>query len=352
MRNHSRAVMRDHGDESSATECVDLQMVVGSTVLTDLYAPIREDLARVERLIEKELESDHPLVGSLCERLKGYRGKMLRPALVLLTGRSLGEIRREHLTLSGVVEIVHLATLLHDDVLDESRTRRGQRTINATHGNETAVMLGDYLISHAYHLCSSLADQRASRMISATTNVVCEGEILEIHHRHDAGLTVERYFDIIRAKTAALTAVSAELGAIYAGADATVIEALREYGFAAGMAFQIIDDILDLTGDELTTGKTLGLDLSHGSATLPVIHCLQHADEDIRRELGRFVTGRRRAARADVRDWLTRSGSVDYAFGVARQFVDNALSLLRVLPDGPSRDSLLTMTEFILRRRH
>ncbi len=327
-------------------------MIVGSTVLTDLYAPIREDLAQVERVIEEELFSEHPLVNTLCERLKDYRGKMLRPALVLFTGRALGSVNHGHRTLAAVVEIVHLATLLHDDVLDESKTRRGQRTINATNGNETAVMLGDYLISHAYHLCSSLADQTASRMISAATNVVCEGEMMEIHHRHDATLTIDRYFDIIRAKTAALTAISSELGAMHSDADESVVHAMREYGIAAGMAFQIVDDVLDLTGDEQRTGKTLGQDLSNGSATLPVIHCLQHANDDVRRELGRYVTGERRAARADVRDWLASSGSVDYARGVARDFVESALKLLTQLPDTPSRDSLLTMTDFILRREH
>ncbi len=319
-------------------------------MLSDLYAPIGGDLKNVERAIEDELFSRHPFVRGLCSQVSGYRGKMLRPALVLLSGQAAGESCDDHYTLGAVVELVHLATLVHDDVLDDAGMRRRQPTINVTHGNTTAVLLGDYLISHAYHLCSSLRDPYAARAIGATTNTVCEGEMLEIHHRHDHRLSEEAYFEIIRGKTAALTGTSCALGARYAGADAAVVRSMQEYGIAAGLAFQVVDDILDLTGDACDTGKDSGLDLAHGSATLPVIHCLVNADDTTRRALRSFVQGLSESTRDEVRGWLDSTGSIDFALRTARDLVRSATDHLGDLTDSPARDALFNMAEFIVGR--
>lgn len=304
----------------------------------------------VEGVIEDELFSKHPFVRDLCSQVGGYRGKMLRPALVLLSGQASGGNTDEHKILAAVVELVHLATLVHDDVLDDAGTRRRRPTINATHGNATAVLLGDFLISHAYHLCSSLGDQYAARAIGATTNTVCEGEMLEIHHRHDDRLSEASYFEIIRGKTAALTGMCCTLGAHYSGASDDVVRAMQEYGIACGLAFQIVDDILDLTGDASATGKDAGLDLAHGSATLPVIHCLANAGEAMRDDLRAFVGGRSEALRNEVRAWLESTGSVEHALRIARDHVRSATDHLRIIPDSPARDSLCAMAEFIVRR--
>ena len=271
-------------------------LTAGSQTLADLYAPIREDLQRVERVFDAELLSDHPFVNDLCARVRRYRGKMLRPALLLLSGRACGELCDAHHTLAAVVEMVHVSTLVHDDVLDQADIRRRQDTVNALHGNEIAVLLGDYLISHAYHLCSSLGDGYAARAIAATTNTVCEGELLQVHHRSNLHLTEPEYLNIIRSKTAALTGTCCALGARYSRADDDIIETLREFGVAAGMAFQVVDDLLDLLGDPDRIGKTLGRDLALGEPTLPIIHCLAHGamlSADVRRQGIQAGAGRR-----------------------------------------------------------
>jgi octaprenyl-diphosphate synthase len=324
------------------------RMTTEPNTLVDLYLPIRDEIARVGDIIDNELHSDHPVVSDLCRRLTHYRGKMLRPALVLLSGKATGETTPAHETLAAVVEIVHLATLIHDDVLDESAIRRKHRTFNATDGNEMAVLLGDYLISHAYHLCSSLDDQYAVRAIGATTNTVCEGEIVEIHHRHDCDLTETRYFDIIRGKTASLTATCCMLGARYAGADAEVVSSMQRYGLCSGLAFQIVDDVLDLTGDETQTGKSVGRDMAKGHATLPVIHCLEHGPADIADQVREHLAGN---MDLDIRDGLIRSGSIDYAMDVARGYVQSAVNQLDILDDSLARETLTFLAEFILHRQ-
>lgn len=322
-----------------------------TVTLTDLYAPIRDDLTSVARLFDRELATDIDCVRELCERIRAYRGKMLRPALLLLTGRACGSQADAHITLGAVVEMVHMATLVHDDVLDEADERRRQPTVCATDGNVTAVLLGDYLISHAFHLCSSLKDQHASRRIGATTNMVCEGELLQNHRRGTVGLSESEYFDIVRRKTGALTACCCELGAYYAGADQAAVARMYDFGMAAGVAFQIIDDVLDIVGERNVVGKTLAIDLALGKLTLPTIHCLAHADPEIVRSLGCAVRGEMTGSPETVRTWLADTGSVDYAVQTAATYVCEALQCLQVLPPGEARSTLETMTEFIIDRR-
>jgi octaprenyl-diphosphate synthase len=325
-------------------------MTDGAATLADLYAPIHEDLARVEQIFDAELLSDHPFVNELCDRVRRYRGKMLRPALLLLCGKGCGYLVSAHHTLAAVVEMVHVATLVHDDVLDQAEIRRRQDTVNAVRGNETAVLLGDYLISHAYHLCGSLHDQYAARMIASTTNTVCEGELLQVHHRSKLQLSEAEYFNIIRSKTAALTGTCCALGARYAGGDDDTVDCMREFGLSAGVAFQIVDDILDLVGDENRTGKTLHRDLDLGKLTLPIIHSLANAHPQRRRRLASALLEPAGKLSQDVVDTLQETGSIEYAFAKARRCVQTALDQLDLLPQSPARDSLVGMAEFILRR--
>ena len=318
--------------------------------LTDMYGPIQKHLERTVEILDDELRSELPFVNELCEAVKAYRGKMLRPALLLLTGKALGKLTPAHETLAAVVELVHMATLVHDDVLDEADIRRRSPTINAMTNNEKAVMLGDYLISHAFHLCSSLDSQYASRLVGHTTNVVCEGELMQIHHRGCYDLGERDYFEIIRRKTAALTGAACTLGAKYAEAPAKSVVALGSFGVKAGMAFQIVDDVLDLTGVEEKTGKTLGRDLDLGKPTLPLIHYLSHVESAARRKL--IETSQRGSpdARQNVADCLQRSGSIQHALSVAEGYVQQALESLEVLEDSPAKKSLKTMAEFITQR--
>jgi len=316
----------------------------------DFYAVIGEDLAAAQRVFDRELASDLRFVNDLCERVRSYRGKMLRPALLMLTGKAVGELSPSHHTLAAVVEMVHMATLVHDDVLDSADERRRQPTICATEGNVGAVLLGDYLISHAFHLCSSLDSQYASRRIGATTNVVCEGELLQNRYVGGARMDEAVYFDIIGRKTGALTAVACELGAYVAGADDATVEAMRTYGQSAGVAFQIVDDVLDVVGRREEVGKTLGLDVATGKLTLPTIHCLAHADAPTVAALRDVLAGRMRADRIELNRWLSEAGSIEYALAAAERHVRHAIEQLDDLPDGEPRRALVSVAEFILER--
>ncbi len=319
--------------------------------LIDVYDPIGDDLAVVERIFDEELASDFPFIDRLCETLRSHRGKMLRPALLLLTAKATGSISGQHRMLAAVVEMVHMATLVHDDVLDQADERRRRPTIASMSGNTTAVLLGDYLISHAFHLCSGLDSQYASRRIGATTDIVCEGELFQNFHRGDAGLTEQQYFDIIQRKTGALTAVSCELGAKYAGGDRALVTAMHDFGMSAGVAFQIIDDLLDITGDRSRVGKTLGRDLVLGKLTLPTLHCLANASESVASGLRSVIAGATPHDRAMIRDWLESTGSVDYAVSAARGWVAEAIRRLDLLAPSEARHSLAALAEFIIERR-
>lgn len=325
-------------------------MISDPLVLSDLYTPIRDELDRAQAAFDDELRSRWPFIADLCAQVRSYRGKRLRPALLLLSAKASGTLTDAHVTLAAVVEMVHVATLVHDDVLDESDVRRRRQTVNAEHGNETAVLLGDYLISHAYHLCSSLGDAHAARAIAATTNTVCEGELLQVHSRYRADLTESQYFEIVRAKTAALTACCCALGAHYAGAGERISRNLGEFGMAAGIAFQIVDDVLDLIGSASDTGKTTGRDFDLGEATLPVIHCLAGADAHQAHEIRRAVAGHTRLTRDDLLTTLRSTGSIDYALNTARNHVRSAVAQLAQLPDTPARASLYAMAEFVCSR--
>jgi len=318
--------------------------------LAQLYEPIERDIEIVRQVFDEELSSEFSFVERLCSRVRTYRGKMLRPAILLLTAKATGEVSDSHYTLAAVAEMVHMATLVHDDVLDEAGERRRQPTICATSGNVTAVLLGDYLISHAFHLCSSLNDQFASRRIGATTNTVCEGELHQNRLRGNTQLSESTYFDIIRRKTGALTAVSCELGAHFAGADPTVVEALSAYGMSAGVAFQIIDDVLDVVGDREVIGKSVGRDLSLGKLTLPTIHCLTHASAGTAQVLRDVVAGRQACDHAQLLAWLRETGSLDYAVTLANEFVASATGQLRLLRPSDARTSLEGMAHFIVHR--
>src|SRR5262249_25288331 len=209
--------------------------------------------------------------------LQHYRGKRLRPALLLLTARACGRVTPAHHTLAAVAEMIHTATLVHDDVLDDAALRRHVQTVNAGWGNQTSILLGDYLFTHAFHLSSTIGDARACELIGEATNRVCEGELHQVCERGNLDLTEAEYLDIIDGKTAELTSCCCRLGALYSGATTGVVEQLSRYGRWLGVAFQIADDLLDLVGEERTTGKSLGTDLDQQKLTLPLIYLLGRA---------------------------------------------------------------------------
>ncbi len=320
---------------------------------------VQTELERVERVLEDHSRSDLPPVDDLARHVERFRGKMLRPTMVVLTGLATApKVSDAHRTIAAVIEMIHLATLVHDDVLDDAQTRRRGRTINSLHGNEAAVILGDYLISKAFHLCSTLDMQRYALRIGEVTNQVCEGELLQLANREHYSLDEPTYFEIIRRKTASLIGVACELGALCSGASDEISRAMYEYGERLGVAFQIVDDLLDLTGDEAVVGKTLGKDLEKGKLTLPLIHLLASSPPESRGRALRLIEARSEhaerngdAERLALLQLIRESGSLDYALSVAGRLVSEAKALARRLPESEARALLLDLADTVVSRR-
>jgi octaprenyl-diphosphate synthase len=312
-------------------------------------------LAEVNKLFEHELRSGLPQVQQLVSHVGKFRGKMLRPSLVLLSGLAAqnipGELDRTPIVLAAVVEMVHVATLVHDDVLDGAVMRRRGATINHLHGNEAAVLLGDLLISHAFHLCSSLESQSASRLIGQTTNIVCEGELTQNFNRGNWELDEETYLDIIYRKTASLIETSCRLGAAAVSHDKRIIDALALYGRRVGMAFQITDDVLDIAGQQKTVGKSLGSDIDKGKLTLPMIHFLATAAPTHRELLMSLLESTETDRVEHVRQLLIPSPSMTYARRQAALMVSEAIASLNVLPESEAKHILTDMAQFITVRQ-
>ncbi len=318
----------------------------------ELYDGIQAELDASAEIFRAELRSDLPFVNELCEVIDRYHGKRVRPAVLLLAGRACGRLIPAHPVLAAVVEMVHIATLVHDDVLDEAETRRHLPTICRMQGNEAAVLLGDVLFSHAYHLCSGLESQFAARQIGRTAVALCEGELLQVSNRERFDLDEETYFEIIRRKTASLIATSCLLGAHYAGADEGQSRRMAAFGEALGIAFQIRDDLLDLTGDASEVGKTLGCDIEKGKLTLPLIHHLREVTAADHAETIRLLTNAGEDREARIVERLRASDSLEYAAERVQAFVRSALEQLDGLPDSGPREALRVMAEFVASRTY
>ncbi len=321
--------------------------------LSEILAPAAEDLRAVESLFRETCESNHPLVREMVAHSQRFSGKRLRPALVLLAGRAAGERDPEHVPVAVVVEMIHTATLVHDDVLDEAHLRRQVSSCNALFGNEGAVLLGDFLFARAFALSASLQNRLAARYLAEVTAEVCQGEILQNRERGNLDLPEERYFEIIRKKTAVLYAASAEVGARYAGAPEPAVRALHAFGLGVGLAFQIVDDCLDLDGDEAEVGKSLGTDVAKGKMTLPVIHFLRTAPASEQRALRSLLSspGSDAAFRERARDLLAERGSISFAVRRAEDLVAGAREHLQALDPSPSREALHGFADYVLQRK-
>ena len=324
----------------------------GLQTLSMLYEPIQDELAQVEQVFREELRSDHPFLDRLMQH--GFRlgGKRLRPALVLLSARVCGRIRREHILLAAAVEMIHTATLIHDDVLDEATMRRHLDTVNVRWDNETSVLLGDYLFARALCVTSAMDDGFACRTIADASRAMCEGELRQVASRGDYDLAEQQYFEIIVGKTAALTACCCRLGAHYAGAEPEAADALTRYGQELGTAFQIADDLLDVLGDEATVGKSLGTDLLKQKLTLPMIRMLGQATAAQRAELVGQLSGSDNHHREILRPWWDRSDAMAYTRDKAVQFSRRACQELAAIPPGAAKNSLHGLAQFVVNRQH
>ncbi|MCH2134696.1 MAG: polyprenyl synthetase family protein [Phycisphaerales bacterium] len=314
---------------------------------------LSNQLEAVSTVFQQHLASDHADVNNLCLHIERYRGKMLRPTLVLLsslaaTGSdSEADLDDRHRIMAAVVEMIHMATLVHDDILDESEVRRGGATVNSLHGNEMAVMLGDYLISKAFHLCSTLGSPSINLALGEVTNILCEGEVIQLQRRNDLEMTEPVYLDVVGRKTGSLIGASCRMGAVLGDGSDDVCTALEAFGYDMGIAFQITDDVLDLVGETEVTGKTVGRDLDLGKMTLPLIRLRAELSEADRVRFDQTVQN---CDREGLQTLLDASGALDSTLQAAHDLVNQAKGRLAVLPAGPALDLMLELADGVVTR--
>ena len=318
--------------------------------LESIRDPIAADLAAVDEVIRQRLASDVVLIRTVAQYIVESGGKRLRPALLLLAAnacRAEGPAKHE---LAAVIEFIHTATLLHDDVVDESSLRRGRKTANAEFGNAASVLVGDFLYSRAFQMMVGVGSLRVMAVLADATNVIAEGEVLQLLNIHDPDTDEESYLRVIRYKTAKLFQAATQVGAILGGATAEVESALADYGMHLGTAFQLVDDVLDYSGDLHEMGKNLGDDLAEGKPTLPLIYTMRAGNPDERAVVRHAIEQGGKADLERVVAAIHRVGALDYAKGKAREEAAVATSRLEALSGSAWRDSLLQLAHFSVER--
>jgi len=321
----------------------------GGTLHT--FSIIAEELSQVRALIERELSDCSKPVRDLAGHIGAGRGKMIRPGLLLLSGLACGGITGKHIHTAAIIEMIHSATLLHDDVVDEGDIRRGVATLNKLRGNESAVLLGDFLLSRVFRLCTGL-EPPAARTIASAAVQTCEGELRQIAQRSNWRLSESQYLEIIAEKTAALFSGACSLGAMLAGGNGRQVKMLADYGCKTGIAFQITDDLLDLTGEQARTGKPIGNDLVCGKLTLPLIHFFSSAGKKEKADVIRLIDHPRSSSKRvfSLSKILREHGSIDYAQRRAAGFVKQAIRSLAGLKDSDGKDALVETARIVARR--
>jgi octaprenyl-diphosphate synthase len=322
-------------------------------------APIAGELERVDALIRTRLESDVALVRQVAAYIVGSGGKRMRPALLLLASGAAGYApppaaragEDPRLVLGAVVEFIHTATLLHDDVVDESALRRGRETANAAFGNAASVLVGDFLYSRAFQMMVEVDDMRVMRVLADATNTIAGGEVLQLMGSHDPEVDEARYLEVIRRKTAKLFEASARLGGVLASAGAKVEQGLSDYGMHVGTAFQLVDDVLDYSGDATAIGKSLGDDLAEGKPTLPLIHTMRHGSPAQAALVRRAIVEGGREDFGAVLEAIRNCGALDYARAAAKREAESAERALAPLAPSKFKDSLLELASFSVTRR-
>lgn len=319
--------------------------------LEDLYRPIRGELAESEEILRRELTSEFPFVDRIARHGFHLGGKRLRPALLLLAGKTLGGLTEAHKKLAAAVEMIHVATLVHDDILDSASQRRGLETVHTRFGVKAGVLLGDLLFTRAFHLASELDSVWACRRIGLATNRVCSGELRQLGTLGDFELTELEYLSMIEGKTAELCACCCGAGAHLSGAGEQATRAIETYGRELGIAFQIVDDVLDLLGDEAQVGKSLGTDLAQLKPTLPLIRLLSGLPTADRSELCQRLRENPNQRGDLLATWLARSDAFEYSQEMAQRHAENALAAIEFLPENDATAALRRIPEFTLRRR-
>jgi octaprenyl-diphosphate synthase len=314
--------------------------------LPEIRALVQADLRSVDEVVRARLKSAVPLVDRVADHIIAGGGKRLRPLLVVLTGRACGSGSGQHVEAAAFIEFIHTATLLHDDVVDGSSLRRGRDTANEVFGNQASVLVGDFVYSRAFQMMASLASQRVMEIMAEATNVIAEGEVLQLMNAHDPDTTEQRYLEVIYRKTARLFQAGAEVAAVLADAPGELRAALAAYGRHLGTAYQLVDDVLDYRSSPAERGKNLGDDLAEGKPTLPLIHALRHGSEAQRAAIREAIKTGGRAQLGPVVDAIESTGGLDYAAQLARGEADAALRALGRLPDSSYKNGLAALARF------
>jgi len=304
----------------------------------------------VDKLIHERLESDVALVNQLGHYIVNSGGKRLRPALVLLSSRAFGYNGTQHIELAAIVEFIHTATLLHDDVVDASEMRRGKETANAIWGNEASVLVGDFLYSRAFQMMVDVDNMEVMKILSQATNTIAEGEVMQLMNCHDADTTEERYLDVIHYKTAKLFEAAAELGALINNTSTETQQALAKYGMHLGTAFQLIDDVLDYSSNQKEIGKNIGDDLAEGKPTLPLIYTINHGSETDSAIVREAIEKGGLDNIEKVTSAINATGAIEYTANCAKQESEKAIAALTVLPSSAYKEALLTLANFSVER--
>lgn len=315
-----------------------------------IYDTVADDFSRVNDLIIERLTSDVPMVEKIAHYIIESGGKRLRPLLVLLSSRAAGYRQDEHLKLAAVIEFLHTATLLHDDVVDTSDMRRGRSTANARWGNAPSVLVGDFLYARAFEMMVELQNLRIMDVLSHATAVIAEGEVMQLMNVKNPDLDESQYMEVIHNKTAMLFEASSHTGALLAGAENSQETALKDYGKHLGLAFQLVDDVLDYRGDAEAMGKNVGDDLAEGKTTLPLIYAMEKGVEEERQLIRQAI---RKGGLDDLPAILSiveSSGALEYTMAKAREQAALAAGCLAALPDSPYRESLNLLTELAVAR--
>jgi octaprenyl-diphosphate synthase len=320
--------------------------------LDQLQKLLAADMQAVDRVIRDQLHSDVVLIRQVAEYIIRGGGKRLRPALVLLSAGALGYSGTAHHALAAVVEFIHTATLLHDDVVDESALRRGQPTANTLFGNAASVLVGDFVYSRAFQMMVNVGDMRVLQVLADATNIIAEGEVLQLMNCRNADIEEEGYLQVIRYKTAKLFEAAGRLGAILAGAAPEVEQAMAAYGSHLGTAFQLIDDALDYSGEVGVIGKNIGDDLAEGKSTLPLIYVMRNGTAEEAALVRRAVSSGGLAELEGVLVAIRRSGALDYTRRQAEVEAEAARAALAVIPATQYRDSLIQLASFAVTRSH
>lgn len=330
----------------------DRQPPPAPTEISAIRALIKDDLQAVDDLIRQQLRSDVVLINQVGAYIIGAGGKRLRPALVVLAARACDYPGPLHIAAAAIIEFIHTATLLHDDVVDDSALRRGRETANVIWGNEASVLVGDFLYSRSFQMMVAIGSLRVMEIMADTTNRIAEGEVMQLLNCHDPDTTEERYLEVIRCKTARLFEAAAQLGAVLAGRPAAEEQALAAYGLHLGMAFQLVDDLLDYSSSNAELGKNIGDDLAEGKPTLPLIHAIRHGDAEQAALIREAIVEGGREHIVAITQAIESTGAIAYTAQLARDQADQAIAALARIADSVYKEALVGLAKFSVNRSY